>query len=156
VHARARDHYDAATEEPRRAVTSTCPRCPLRARLRHLKRRARSARLRPRLWALNGPVPYQVSVTLAWPEPRARKIRPSKGAIAGQWSRSLLSESGCHRCPRCKRITDQQLVGWFDHKPTGPADVERWGHPATTPQRPYWSGIRSLTLEEFEQAPQID
>jgi hypothetical protein len=135
--AHARDHYGAATDEPRRAITSACPRRPLHARLRRPKRRARNARLRPRLWTLNGSVPYQVSVTLARPELRARKIRPSKGAITDQWSRSPLSESGRHRCPRFKRITDQQLVGQFDCKPTSPADVERRGHPAATPQRPY-------------------
>jgi hypothetical protein len=49
------DHYSAATEEPWRAVTSACPRHPLRARLRRLKRRARSARPLPRLWALKRP-----------------------------------------------------------------------------------------------------
>jgi hypothetical protein len=27
----ARDHYGVATEEPWRAITSTCTRCPLRA-----------------------------------------------------------------------------------------------------------------------------
>jgi hypothetical protein len=32
----------------------------------------------------------------------------------------------------------------------------RWGHLAATPQRPYGSGVRSLTLEGFEQAPQIN
>jgi hypothetical protein len=68
------DHYVATTEEPRWAVTSAHPRRPLRARLRHLKRRTRNARLWPRLWALNGPVPYQVSMTLERPEPSAQKI----------------------------------------------------------------------------------
>jgi hypothetical protein len=42
-HTHARDHYDAATEEPRRAVTSARPRRPLRARSRRLKRRTRRA-----------------------------------------------------------------------------------------------------------------
>jgi hypothetical protein len=45
----ARYHYDAAIEEPRRAVMSACPRRPLRARLWRLKRRAHSAELWPRL-----------------------------------------------------------------------------------------------------------
>jgi hypothetical protein len=79
-----RDHYGAATKEPRRAVTSARPRRPLRARPRRLKRRARSAELWMRLWALNGPVPYQVRTTLEWPEHEARKTRPSKGAITDQ------------------------------------------------------------------------
>jgi hypothetical protein len=39
------------------------------------------------------PGPYQVSVTLERPEPRARKTRPSKGATTDQLSRSPLSES---------------------------------------------------------------
>jgi hypothetical protein len=43
-----RDHCGVATEDPQRAVTSACPRRPLRARLRRLKRRAHSARPRPR------------------------------------------------------------------------------------------------------------
>jgi hypothetical protein len=71
--AHARDHYGAATEEPRRAVTSARPHRPLRARPRRLKRRNHSARLWPRLWALNVPVPYQVRTTLEWPEREARK-----------------------------------------------------------------------------------
>jgi hypothetical protein len=70
AHARSLRH---GTEEWRRAVTSACPRHPLHARPRRLKRRARGARLWPRLWALNGPVPYQVRTTLEWPEHEARK-----------------------------------------------------------------------------------
>jgi hypothetical protein len=76
---RARYHYGATTEEPRRGVTSACPRRLLRARPRCLKRRARSAELWPRLWALNGPVPYQVTTTLEWPEHEARKIPTLEG-----------------------------------------------------------------------------
>jgi hypothetical protein len=38
-----------------------------------LKRRARSARPLPRLWALNGPVPYLVSATLERSEPQVQK-----------------------------------------------------------------------------------
>jgi hypothetical protein len=129
---------------------------PLRARLRHLKRRARGAQLQPRLWAFNGLVPYQVSMTLARPEPRARKIKPSKGTITNQWPRDPLSESGRHRCPRFQRTTDQQLEGRPDRKPMSPTDIKKTGHLAATPQRPYWSGVRSLTLEGFEQAPQIN
>jgi hypothetical protein len=71
--ARTRYHYGAATEEPRRAVTSACPHRPLRARPRRLKRCARGAGLWSRLRALNGPVPYQVRMTLERPEPQARK-----------------------------------------------------------------------------------
>jgi hypothetical protein len=70
------------------------PRRQLRVRLRRLKRRARGARLQPRLWEFNGPVPYQVSVTFARPQPRAQKIRPSKGAITDQLPRDLLDKSG--------------------------------------------------------------
>jgi hypothetical protein len=33
---------------------------------------------------------------------------------------------------------------------------KRQGHPAATPQRPYRSGVRSLTFKGFEQAPQIN
>jgi hypothetical protein len=69
----ARYHYGAATEEPWRAVTSARPRRPLRARPRRLKRRACGAGLWPRLWALNGLVPYQVRMTLERLEPQARK-----------------------------------------------------------------------------------
>jgi hypothetical protein len=72
-HTHARYHYGAATEESQRAVTSACPRRPVRARPRRLKRRARSAELWPRLWALKGPVPYQVRTTLERPEHEARK-----------------------------------------------------------------------------------
>jgi hypothetical protein len=76
-----RDHYGVTTEEPRRVVTSARPRRPLRARPRRLKRPARRPRLWTRLWALNGPVPYQVRMTLERPEHKAQKTRPSKGAI---------------------------------------------------------------------------
>jgi hypothetical protein len=37
-----------------------------------MKRRARGARLQPRLRSLNGPVPYQVRKTLERPEPLAQ------------------------------------------------------------------------------------
>jgi hypothetical protein len=100
----ARDHYSAAIEEPQRAVTFARPRRPLRARLRHLKRRARSARPLPLLWAFNGPVPYLVSVTLERAEPGAQKNRPSKGAITDQWTRDPLDESRCHRCPQSRGL----------------------------------------------------
>jgi hypothetical protein len=73
VRTHARYHYSAATEEPRRAVTSACPRRPLRARPRRLKRHARGARLWPRLRALNDSVPYPVRMSLERPEPQARK-----------------------------------------------------------------------------------
>jgi hypothetical protein len=76
-----RDLYGAATEEPRRAITSAYPRHPLRARLRRLKRRARGARPRPRPWALNGLAPYRVSEAVEQPERSACELRPSKGAI---------------------------------------------------------------------------
>jgi hypothetical protein len=61
-------HYGAVTERPRQAVTSACPRRPLRAWSQCLKRR-----LRPRLRALNGSVPYPVRMTLEWPEPHTQK-----------------------------------------------------------------------------------
>jgi hypothetical protein len=51
-------HHGVETGGPWQAVTSACPRRPLRARLQRLKRRARCAKLQPRLRALNGPVPY--------------------------------------------------------------------------------------------------
>jgi hypothetical protein len=69
----ARYHYGATIEEPRRAVTSACPRRPLRARPQRLKRRANGTGLWPRLWALNCPIPYQVRMTLERPEPEDRK-----------------------------------------------------------------------------------
>jgi hypothetical protein len=69
----ARYHYGAVTGEPRRALTSACPRRPLSARPRRLKGRARGARLWPRLRAFNGPVPYRVRMTLERPEPQAQK-----------------------------------------------------------------------------------
>jgi hypothetical protein len=69
----ARGHYGAATEEPRRAVTSARPRRPIHARPQRLKRHACGTRLWLRLWALNGPVPCQVRMTLEWPEREARK-----------------------------------------------------------------------------------
>jgi hypothetical protein len=74
-------------------------------------------------------------VTLAPPEPRARETKPSKGAITDQWPRDPLGESGRHRCPRIRRITDQQLEGRLDREPTNPADATKTGasscHPAT-------------------------
>jgi hypothetical protein len=112
------------------------PRRPLHARLHRLKRRACGAQLRLRQWAFNGPVPYQVSVILTRPEPRARKIKPSKGTLTDQWSRDPLDESGRHRCPRFQRITVQQLEGRPNREPMSLADVKKTGgafrcHPAT-------------------------
>jgi hypothetical protein len=40
-----RYHYDAVTGGPRQAVTSACPRRPLRTWPQRLKRRAHSAKL---------------------------------------------------------------------------------------------------------------
>jgi hypothetical protein len=74
-----RDHYGAATEEPWRAVTSPRPRRPLHVGPRRLKRHARSAVLWTQLWALNGPIPYQVRMTLEWPEHEARKTLTLEG-----------------------------------------------------------------------------
>jgi hypothetical protein len=119
------------------AVMSARPRRPLRARPRRLKRRARSARLWMRRWALNGPVPYPVRMTLERPEHKARKPRPSKGAITDQWTRSPLSVNGCHRCPRSTRTTDQRFEGQPGYEPSEPADAKSQGGPAATPQWPY-------------------
>jgi hypothetical protein len=102
-------------------------------RLRRLKRRARRARSQPQLWAFNGLVSYRVSVTPARPEPRARKIRPSKGAITDQWSRDPLGEGGHHSFPRIRRIIDQQLEGRLGREPTNPADVTKTGAPSCHP-----------------------
>jgi hypothetical protein len=135
--ARARDHYSAATEEPRRAVTSARTRSPLRARTRCLKRHAHGAELWTRLWALNGSVPHQVRTTLERPEHKVRKTRPSKGAITDQWPRSPLSANERHRWPRSMKITDQRFEGRPGCEPSKPADVKSRGQPTATPQRPY-------------------
>jgi hypothetical protein len=91
------------------------------------EKRARSAELWTRLWALNGPVPYQVRTTLEWPEHEALKTRPSKGAITDQWRRSPLSVNGRHRCPRSTKITDQWFEGRPGCKPSKLADVKSRG-----------------------------
>jgi hypothetical protein len=109
------------------------PRRPPRAQVHRLKRRTCSVRLLPRLWSFNAPVPYRVSVTATWPEPRAQETTPSKGAITDQWSRDPLSESGCHRCPRIWRITDQQLEGRLDREPMNPADATKTKAPSYHP-----------------------
>jgi hypothetical protein len=127
AHARSLRRGNRRVAEARHVRPS---RRPLRARLRRLKRRARSARPRPRLRSLNDPVPYRVSVTATRPEPRARETRPSKGAITDQWPRDLLGESRRHRCPRIRRITDQQLEGQLGHEPTNPSDVPKMGAPS--------------------------
>jgi hypothetical protein len=140
---RARDHYSAATEEPRRAVTSAHPRRPLRARLRRPKRRARSADLWTRLWALNGPVPYQVKTTLEWPEHEARKTRPSKGAITDQLPRSPLSVNGRHRFPRSTKITDQRFEGRPGCNPSKPVDVKSRGNRLPPRNGPTGQGVET-------------
>jgi hypothetical protein len=111
VRTHARYHYGAATEEPRRAVTSACPRRPLRARPRRLKRCSRGAGLWSRLRALNGPVPYLVRMTLERHEPQARKNLTLDSAITDQWPRSPLSVNERHRCPRSTKTTDQRFEG---------------------------------------------
>jgi hypothetical protein len=109
------------------------PRRPLCARLRRLKRRAHSSRPRPRLRSLNDPVPYRVSVTATRREPRAQATRPSKGAITDQWPRDLLGESRSHRCPRIRRITDQQLEGRLSREPTNSVDGNKTEAPSCYP-----------------------
>jgi hypothetical protein len=119
VRTHARYHYGAATEEPRRAVTSACPRRPLCTRPRHLKRCARDAGLWPQLRALNGPVPYPVRMTLERPEPQARKI------LTLEECDYRLVASKPAQCERAPQV------------PSKPADARRRGHLAATPQRPY-------------------
>jgi hypothetical protein len=110
------------------------PPCrPPRARLRRLKRRARNARPLPQPRSFNDPVPYRVSVTTTRPEPRVGETRPSKGAITDQWSRDPLGESGRHRCPRIRRITDQQVEGRLNREPMNPADATKTGAPSCHP-----------------------
>jgi hypothetical protein len=58
---------------------SACPRRPLHAWPQRLKRRARGTELWTRLWALNGPVPYQVRMTLERPKHEARKTPTLEG-----------------------------------------------------------------------------
>jgi hypothetical protein len=96
---RARDHYGAAIEEPGRAVTSARPRHPLRARPRRLKRRARDTELWTRLWALNGPVPYQVRMTLEWPEQEARKTPTLEGCDYRQVASKLAQRKRAPQVP---------------------------------------------------------
>jgi hypothetical protein len=109
-----------------------------------------------------------VTVGIKWPGPLpgkddtrvaraqgSKKTRPSKGAITDQWSRSPLSENGCHRCPLSTKTTDQRFKGRPGCEPSKPVDAKSRGHPAATPQRPYRSGLQNLTLEGFEQVPQI-
>jgi hypothetical protein len=133
--ARARAIITAWQPKGRGGPSCLPPRRPLRAWLHRLKRRARSARPRPQLRSLNDLVPYRVSVTATWPEPRARETRPLKGEITDQWTRDPLGESRRHRCPRIRRITDQQLEGRLGREPTNSADVNKTGapsfHPAT-------------------------
>jgi hypothetical protein len=51
-------------------------------------------------------------------------------------------------------LTDQRLEGWLAQTPRGLADA--WpGALSRHPARPYLSEVRSLTLDGFEQAPQI-
>jgi hypothetical protein len=72
-------------------------------------------------------------MTLERPEHEARKARPSKGVITDQWSRSPLSESGRHKCPRSTRITDHRLKGRSDREPLSPADAKKSGAPNCHP-----------------------
>jgi hypothetical protein len=97
----ARDHYGAATEEPRRAVTSARPCRPLRAQPQYLKRRARSARLWTRPWALNGPIPYQVRMALERPEHKGSKKLTLKGC---DYRPVVSKPAQCERVPRVPSI----------------------------------------------------
>jgi hypothetical protein len=98
----------------------------------HVVASSEKARSR-RTTAARGPVPYQVSVTLARPKPRARKIRPSKGAITDQWSPKPARRERAPQMPSIQRITDQQLEGRFDRAPMSPADVKKMGAPSCHP-----------------------
>jgi hypothetical protein len=128
-----RDHYGAATEEPRRAVTSALPRHPLRAAA------ASPEKARPQRMTTS------TTMDIKWPDPlpskhdprvaraRGSKTRPSKGAITDQWTRDPLDEEQAPQMPSIQRITDQQLKGWFDQEPMSPADVKKTGAPSCHP-----------------------
>jgi hypothetical protein len=128
ITARQPKGHGAPSRPPRRR--------PLHARLRRLKRCARSARPLPQLQPLNGPVPHQVRATPTWPEPSARKIRPSKGVITDQW-----------------------LDGRFSHDPSCPADVDKTEapsrHPATAllikGSKTDPRGVRTSALDRLSQ-----
>jgi hypothetical protein len=89
------------------------------------------------------------TVGIKWPgplpskrDPRAARARGSKKpTLEGCDYRPVVSKptqrERAPQVPRFKRITDQQLAGRSDCKPSSLADVESRGHPATTPQRPY-------------------
>jgi hypothetical protein len=137
----------------RGAPSRPAPTSPLRAQPRQLKRRAHHAQSQPQLWAFNGLIPYGVSVTPAQPEPRAQKTRPSKGANTDLWLRVPLDDSGSHRCPRIKKITDQQLVGRLGREPTNPADATKMGAPRCHLAMALLIRASKPDLKGFEQAP---
>jgi hypothetical protein len=75
-------------------------------------------------------------------DPRAARARGSKNpTLEGCECQPVVSKpaqrSGCHRCPRYMRITDQRLTGRYDLEPSSLADAKSWEHPAATPQWPY-------------------
>jgi hypothetical protein len=96
-----------------------------------------------------------------------------------------LKQNRHRKAPMPRRITDQRLEGWLSQAPRRSADARpgalsrhpappywsaprglarpgpsrvadaKTGPPRRHPARPYCSGVRSLTLDGFEQAPQI-
>jgi hypothetical protein len=134
----ARYHYGAVTERPRQAVTSACPRRPLRVQPQRLKRRAHGARLRPRLRALNGPIPYTVRMTLeAARAPGSKNLTLEECELLTSGLEARSAGTSATGALDLKKTTDQRFEGQPSWEPPKPADAKGRGHLAATPRRPY-------------------
>jgi hypothetical protein len=93
-------------------VTSACPRRPLHARLRHLKRRARDAKPQPRLRNIKwlGPLPSKEDPRVAR-APGSEEFNPLKSAGVGRSPRGPFETKQALQAPMPHNFTDQRLEG---------------------------------------------
>jgi hypothetical protein len=104
-----------------------------------MKRRARGARLRPRLRAFNGPVPYPVGMTLE----RLEKLDSRRVRLLTSGLKARSAWTSVTGALDLGKITDQRFEGHPAWEPPKPADATRRGHSAATPHGPTDQGFET-------------
>jgi hypothetical protein len=93
-------HHGEEQGGPWQAVTSACPRRPLRAQPRRLKRRAREAKSQPRLWSIKWPgsLPSKENPRAAR-APGSENFNPRKGTSVRRSPRGPFETKRVPRAP---------------------------------------------------------
>jgi hypothetical protein len=126
-------HHGVQTGGPWRAVTSACPRHPLRARLQCLKRRAHGTKLQPRLRSIKwpGPLPNKEDPRVAR-APGSERFDPQRVQASVGHLGARLKQNRHHRYPRCTILLISVSRADTVRDPRGPADAKT-GAPSRHP-----------------------